>query len=137
MKRVLVDTNVALDFFLKRPEFFAAADRIFQAIKNRKIVGCLSASVVTDLHYLIGRKTNEPHARKVVENVYATFRILAVDRRLIREALDKPMPDFEDALQAVTAVKIGVNDVVTRDKEGFSNSGLQVYSPDEFLEEEL
>ena len=49
MKRVLIDTNVAIDFYLKLPEFFKATDRIFQAIRNRKIVACISALVVTDL----------------------------------------------------------------------------------------
>ena len=77
---------------------------------------------------------NKKYAREIVEIVYATFRILTVDRRTIREALDAPMADFEDAVQAVTVRKIGVNDVVTRDKTGFLDSGLRVYSPEEFLE---
>jgi len=134
MRRVLIDTNVALDFYLKLPEYFEAADRIFQAIRDRKIVACLSASVVTDLYYILERRKNEKYAREVVEIVYATFRILPVNRRTIREALDAPMTDFEDAVQAVTVKKIGVNVVVTRDKTGFGDSGLQVYSPEEFLE---
>ena len=134
MKRVLIDTNVALSFYLKEPEFFEAADRIFQAIRSRKIVACISASVVTDLYFILERRMNEKYAREVVEIVYATFRILSVDRRTIREALDAPMTDFEDAVQAVTVRKIGVHDVVTRDKTGFLDSGLRVYSPEEFLE---
>ena len=98
MKRVLIDTNIVVDFFLKLPEFFDAADMIFQAVRDRKIVGCLSASVVTDLYYILGRRVNEQYARDVVEVIYATFRILTIDRRLIREALDAPMDDFEDAV---------------------------------------
>ena len=135
MKQVLIDTNVLLDFFMRRPVFFDAAERIFQAIRSRKIVGCISASVVTDLYYILGKEEDETHAREVVETIYATFRILTVDRRLIREALDAPMPDFEDAVQAVAVRKIGVATVVTRDITGFRNSGLQVYSPNEFLDE--
>ena len=134
MKRILIDTNVLIDFFLKRPDFFDGADRLFMAIRNRKVVGCISASMVTDLYYILGRKNTEKYAREIVETVYATFRILAVDRQLIREALDAPIPDFEDAVQAVTVQKIGVTVVITRDKTGFSNSGLHVYSPEEFLE---
>jgi len=134
MKRILLDTNVALDFYLKEPPFFEAADRIFQAIRSRKIVACISASVVTDLYYILGRRVNEKFAREVVEIVYATFRILTVDRRTIREALDAPMADFEDAVQTVTVRKIGVNTVVTRDKTDFHDSGLRVCSPEEFLE---
>jgi len=133
MRRFLIDTNIALDFYLKLPEFFEAADKIFQAIRDRKIVACLSASVVTDLYFILERRVNEKYAREIAEIVYATFRILPVDRRTIREALDAPMADFEDAVQAVAVKKIGVNIVVTRDKTGFSNSGLQVYSPEEFL----
>jgi predicted nucleic acid-binding protein len=53
MKRVLIDTNVAIDFYLKLPGFFVAADRIFQAIRSRKIVAYISASVVTDLYYVV------------------------------------------------------------------------------------
>jgi len=134
MNRILLDTNVLMDFFQKRPVFFDAADQIFLAIRNRKLVGCISVSMVTDLYYILGRRVNEKYAREIVEIIYATFRILAVDRRLIREALDSPMPDFEDAVQAVTVQKIGVTTVITRDKEGFINSGLHVYTPEEFLE---
>ena len=134
MKRVLIDTNVAIDFYLKLPEFFEAADRIFQAIRSRKIVACISASVVTDLYYILEKRVNEQFAREVVEAIYATFRILTVDRQTIREALDAPMADFEDAVQAVTVKRIGVNIVVTRDKTGFRDSGLNFYSPEEFLE---
>ena len=134
MRQVLIDTNVALDFYMARPEFFDAADRIFQAIRNRKIVGCISSSVVTDLYYVLQRRVNEKFAREVVELIYATFRILTVDRRLIREALDSSMADFEDAVQAVTVKRIGVTTVVTRDKTGFLDSGLRVCSPEEFVE---
>jgi predicted nucleic acid-binding protein len=133
MNRVLIDTNIVVSFFLKEPEFFESADRIFQAIRNRKIVGCISASVITDLYYIIGRKVNEKYAREIAEIVYATFRILTVDRRMVREALDAPMLDFEDAVQAAAAKDYGINIVVTRDKTGFLNSGLQIYSPEEFL----
>ena len=71
MRRVLIDTNVLLDFFMERMGFFDAADQIFQSIRNRKIVGCISASVVTDLYYILGKEKNEKHAREVVEMVYA------------------------------------------------------------------
>jgi len=45
------------------------------------------------------------------------------------------MKDFEDAVQTAVAKDVGIDIVVTRDIMGFSDSGLQVYSPGEFLEE--
>jgi predicted nucleic acid-binding protein len=43
------------------------------------------------------------------------------------------MSDFEDAVQAAAAKDFGIDTIITRDKAGFHNSGLQVYSPEEFL----
>ena len=40
----------------------------------------------------------------------------------------------EDAVQAAAARDFGIDVVVTRDKTGFRDSGMQVYSPEEFLE---
>ena len=45
-----------------------------------------------------------------------------------------PVSDFEDAVQAAAAKDFGIDIVVTRDKTGFLDSGLRVYSPEEFLE---
>ena len=39
-----------------------------------------------------------------------------------------------DAVQAAAAQDFGIDIVVTRDKSGFGDSGLRVYSPEEFLE---
>ena len=69
-----------------------------------------------------------------MEYVYQTLRILPVIRETIRVALDSGMDDFEDAVQAAAAQDFGVEIVVTRDKKGFHNSGLRVYSPDEYLQ---
>lgn len=133
MKRVLIDTNVAVDFFLKRDEFFANADMIFSAVRERKFLGCVSSSIVTDLYFIIGRKINEQRAREVVESVYATLGILPVDRKTIGTALASGMEDFEDAVQAMAARDCGIETVVTRNPRDFTSSGLRVYSPKEFL----
>jgi hypothetical protein len=43
------------------------------------------------------------------------------------------MADFEDAVQAAAAQDCEIDIVITRDKAGFHDSGLNVYSPEEFL----
>ena len=59
--------------------------------------------------------------------------ILTVGDRTIGDALALPMDDFEDAVQTAAAKDFGIDIVVTRDKEGFHNSGMQIYTPEEFL----
>ena len=56
-----------------------------------------------------------------------------MNRTVLDDARVANMPDFEDAVQAAAAKHCGIDTVVTRDKADFSNSGLQVFSPEEFL----
>ena len=131
---VLIDTNVALDYFLKREGFAENAKRVFHEIISGDINGCLSSSVVTDLYFSVSKRQNAHIARGVVEEVYRYLTILTVSEETIGEALALPMDDFEDAVQAAAAQDFGIDIVVTRDKTGFHDSTLRVYSPEEFLE---
>ena len=131
---VLIDTNVALDYFLRREGFAENAKRVFHEIISGDINGCLSSSMVTDIYYCVSRQKNASIARKVVEEIYHYLTILTVGEATIGEALAFPMDDFEDAVQAAAAKDSGIDIFVTRDKTGFRNSGLRVYSPEEFLE---
>jgi predicted nucleic acid-binding protein len=63
-----------------------------------------------------------------------SVRVLGVNKDTIVSAIESGMTDFEDAVQAAAARDVDVDIIVTRDKDGFHNSGLQVYSPEEFLE---
>ena len=132
---VLVDTNVALDYFLKREGFAENARRVFHVIISGDINGCLSSSMVTDLYFSVNkRRKSASIARMVVEEVYRYLTILTVSEETIGEALALQMDDFEDAVQAAAAQNFGIDIVVTRDKTGFQDSSLRVYSPEEFLE---
>ena len=61
--------------------------------------------------------------------------VIPVNLETIEAAFALPMDDFEDAVQAAAAKDCGIDIVVTRDKPGFLDSGLQVYSPEEFLKQ--
>jgi predicted nucleic acid-binding protein len=50
--RVLIDTNVLLDFLLQRELFFQDAERLFQAIDSGQIVGYVTATTLTDIFYI-------------------------------------------------------------------------------------
>jgi predicted nucleic acid-binding protein len=50
--KVLIDTNIALDFLLQREPFFAEAEQLFQAINSGAIVGYVTATTLTDVFYI-------------------------------------------------------------------------------------
>ena len=134
IQRAMLDTNVVVDFMLKRPGFAENAEKIFDKIDSGVFVGCISSSAVTDVYFIVENKTNPEYAREKMELLYRSLQIMPVIRETIREALDSGMPDFEDAVQAAAAQDFGIDIVVTRDKTGFIDSTLRGYSPEEFLE---
>ena len=134
MKRlVLIDTNVALDYILQRNDFFDKAKIIFKAVEAKRLIGCISSSAMTDIYYIVESNANSGFALEMMEYLDRTVRILPVFRKTLRTALDSGMKDFEDAVQVTAAKDDGIDIVVTRDPMGFQNSGLDVYSPEEFL----
>jgi len=135
MISVLLDTNVVLDYAEEREGFFEAAQKVFEMVMQRKIVGCVSASAITDIFYFLLKRYKDPDfVISLLKKLIRILKVLTVDRQTIETAIESGMPDFEDAVQAAAAQDFGIDIVVTRDKAGFGNSSLHVYLPEEFLE---
>ncbi len=63
MKQVLFDTNVVLDALLKRAPWDADAAACWQASDDGKILGCLTASTLTDIFYIASTQLrSDPNA---------------------------------------------------------------------------
>ena len=134
MTFIMLDTNVILDFAMKRGEHYAPALGIMRRIADGHLVAHISASQVTDIYYFLEKKFTPEESIRVLVDLIESIRIVRVDRHTIEAAIDSDMHDFEDAVQTAAAKDFGIDIVVTRDKTGFSNSGLHVYLPVEFLE---
>jgi predicted nucleic acid-binding protein len=134
MIRVLIDTNIVLDAYLQRGEYTLWASEIIQKIDEKKFEGCISASAITDLYFIARKNTQKIDAAlKIIRSVYLLLTILPVNKTTIRSALDSKISDFEDAVQTFAAKAMNIGIVVTRDKTGFINSGMAVFTPQEFL----
>ena len=134
MIAVLLDTNVIIDFAEEREGFYAAAENVFRITEQKAISRYVSASAVTDIYYVLKKRYKEPRAAlSLLKKLLRHLEVIGVDRQTIETAIESEMDDFEDAVQATAAKDLGIDIVVTRDKEGFHNSGMQVFSPEEFL----
>ncbi len=45
------------------------------------------------------------------------------------------MNDFEDAVQTKAAIFNNIDTIITRDKKDYENSGLNFFSPNEYINE--
>ncbi|MBI1765965.1 MAG: PIN domain-containing protein [Acidobacteria bacterium] len=133
MTQVLFDTNVLLDALLKRAPWDAEAAGCWQACDEGRIMGCLTASTLTDIFYIARKHKGLTSAFDAIRVCLDTFAICQVDRRALEQALDLPGVDFEDNLQIACATLADLDAIVTRDKDGFRNSIIPAFTPAELI----
>ena len=131
--RILLDTNVLLDVLLKRGDWLANAETIWQAGIDGRLAGCVTASSVTDIYYISRRLVSMQAARRVVRQCLDCLDILSVDNEILEHAYALANDDFEDALQIAAATRDNLDAIVTRDPNGFSASPINVLSPAELI----
>ena len=135
MIRVLIDTNVVLDALASREPFRADAEKLFMLAAEETFQGFVTANSVTDIYYLIRKSVSDVAAREGIRNLLQLFSVIDITGEDCEAALDSPVVDYEDALVAVCAVKIGIEYIVTRDEEFLqAPAGVPVVSLEALLE---
>jgi predicted nucleic acid-binding protein len=129
--RVLIDTNVVLDFLQEREPFAENAARLFERIDSGEIDGFIAATTIANIYYIIRRVAGAVVAQDAIAQILADLNICAVDRDVLEQALVLNFQDFEDAVQYACAVVHSVDAIVTRDVSGFVSGKIPVVLPDE------
>lgn len=132
--RVLVDTNVILDYVLERQPFHPDAEKIVLLVAAKDIVGYLSSITPINVYYTGRKLKGRDHSLKEVRRLVRLFEIATADKQVLQNAFDLEFPDYEDAVQCASAISESLEAIVTRDTSDFEKSPIPVYSPAEFIE---
>ncbi|WP_140465825.1 type II toxin-antitoxin system VapC family toxin [Hymenobacter nivis] len=127
-----MDTNVLLDFLMRRPPFAVAAAELFQLAEDRKIWLYCSSLSFSQAHYVLRKVAGSSEARALLVEIADIVTIVAIDSRNVHDALRSSFGDFEDALQhfaAIAEVDPALEAIVTRDPKGFAAGALPVLAP--------
>jgi predicted nucleic acid-binding protein len=130
MKRILFDTNVVLDVLLDRQPHVDASAAVWAAVETGVSEGMLAAHAVTTIHYLVRKEMGNTRASRTISAILRVFAVAAVDGSVVREALQLPLTDFEDAVTAAAARLAGCEFIVTRDPKGFRGSSVRPLTPE-------
>ena len=130
---VLIDLNILLDVLQKREPFYATSAGLLAAVETGRVQGYLAAHSLTTLFYLIQKGKSSSEARATITNLLQFIKIAPVDQSTIEQALNLDYPDFEDAVQMITAVQCKVDCLVTRNVKDYQPTLLPVMQPVEFL----
>jgi predicted nucleic acid-binding protein len=131
--RVLLDTNVALDFLLDRVPFVDAAAALWQANDAGEITAYVSAITPVNVFYIARKLKGVETARRLVESLLTACRVCAPGRDALLSALVLPVKDFEDAVQVVSAQEEALDALITRAPDDYKGASFPVFSPDDFL----
>lgn len=136
--RALLDTNVVVDVLQRREPWFQDGAAIFRAIANKQVNGCLSAKQIADLHYFSrmqfkGEEKVDMKARQIVGKLLSLFELIDALGIDCRNALGIENGDYEDAILIASAVRAGVDCIVTRNRDHFKAAPIRIYAPNEFV----
>lgn len=131
--KVLIDTNVILDVLLMREPWVGDAAKIWKQVEDESLSGFVTATTITDIHYVAARLADRAKAMEAVQVCLAVFEVVKVDRSSIERAIRLGGLDFEDDLQVACAESMNAVAIVTRDKSGFAESNFAIWTPKECL----
>jgi predicted nucleic acid-binding protein len=131
--KLLLDINVLLDVLLQRNPWSESAAHLLTRIERGEASGFVAGHTLTTVHHVVSRARNRLSAAAAVTDLLRFLEIVPIEKVDFNQALVLPIDDFEDAVQAAAALKIGVDYVVTRDEKGFRALSIPSVNSGEIL----
>lgn len=133
MKRVLFDSDVLLDILAQRQPFVLASARALDTVMKQQAQGYISGHAVTNIFYILRRPIGSEVARRLLDRLLQQLEVASVTDKVIRQALNSSIADFEDAVTSSVAIAANLEIIVTRNKPDFAASLIPAMLPEEFL----
>lgn len=132
--KAVMDTCIIIDALQNRQPFCEDAQKIFLLCANDEFEGFLTAKAITDIYYLTHRQLhNDKATREIIVKLCKLFSIVDTSSLDIINALSSEVSDFEDAVMIESAVRYGVDCIVTRNVKDYSKSSIPVFASEEFI----
>lgn len=134
--RALIDTCIIIDALQNREPFAEDAKALFLAVANRHCNGFITAKSIADIYYLLHRYThNDKDTRNILNTLFRLFDISDTTGVDCRKALSSEITDYEDAIMIETAIRSGMDCIVTRNLKDYRNTPIPVYHPADFIKQ--
>lgn len=131
---LLIDTNIVLDYLLKREPFYDDAKCVMRLCSEESICGCIALHTITTIWYIL-RKIPDATRRAALKSICGLLQIVATTHEEVINALNTvEFEDFEDCIQTKCAKNAGADYIVTRNKSDFEHSEVPVVTPKELVD---
>ncbi|MCL1857680.1 MAG: PIN domain-containing protein [Oscillospiraceae bacterium] len=133
--KVLIDTNIILDVFMKREPHFEFSDEVLRLCPGQ-LTGHITTNQTTDIFFVMRRfgKTSE-FVKEILKKLTDNLKVMDVTVTDVKNALDSSINDYEDALLAFGSKRYKLDYIITRNLDDFIGSPVPAISPQAFLEQ--
>jgi len=134
--RVLVDTNVFLDFLTNRAPFYKESHDFFSYFLSHKHQIVASPMSFRDIEYILRKIEKDPNVRKKnLHTIYSIiYKIIDMTPDDVINCLYADYKDFEDGLLMESAERMMLDGIVTNNISDFKDSRIPVYTPAQITE---
>lgn len=134
MQKILLDTNIIIDFLGERKGFYDPAAKIITLADKKKIKIYVSAVSMATAYYVLAKYENKKASLEKVRKFKVLCEISSMNNKVFEKALNAPFDDFEDALQYFSAVEDNCDLIVTRNEKDYKTALIPVMSPENYLQ---
>lgn len=134
VSKILIDTNVLIDYILEREPFFDDAMRVISSCIDGSVKGYIAAHSISNMFFILRKDFTIKERREILSNLCTIFEVEGIDKSKLMLALsNEKFSDFEDCLQKECAKRRGVDYIVTRNIADFTSSEIEAVLPSEYL----
>lgn len=134
MYKVLVDSNIFIDFMFHRDGFYNESEKIMKLCEDRKVKPYVTTSMLMDLHYIFKKMSHSnDDADLAIKEILKIFKVLDVNSKDIIESISINAKDFEDYVIESCSRRNGIDYIVTRNKKDFYGKGINIVDPKELI----
>lgn len=132
--RILIDTNVLLDYLITRESYYEEAKEIMLSCLNGETKGCIAAHSIPNIFFILRKDYNVKERREILINLCTIFDVEGIDKsKLLLGLQNENFTDFEDCLQMECAKSYGAEFIVTRNISDYKQSEVKAILPKDYL----
>ncbi len=133
--KVLIDTNVILDWIMSREPNATNAKRIMEQCLFGDIEAYITSHSVADLFYILRKDFTVDKRKALLCLLCESMEVIPEDKEIILEALRRrDWKDLEDGLQMQCAKKAGLDYIITQNLKDFQRSDVEAVNEEKFCE---
>lgn len=134
VSRILVDTNILLDYLLTREPFYEDAKKVVLTCTEGETEGCIAAHSISNMFYILRKDYDVKDRREILTNLCIIFDVEGIDKvKLLSGLQNENFSDFEDCLQMECAKAYNAEYIVTRNVDDYRSSEVKAILPKDYL----